>query len=174
MDPPEDIGGSKPPLFKPSMPPNWTWHQMQVATQALNALFTACPNLSTWMPDMWKPSIYIDKSTPLTADFERQLFAPMGWSDRLVVSIITVPKPHNPMFEGDGNAVVFYLGTGKRTGIFMQGGFFPLAACGGKPTYTFRTQLDRSYDTTEAPDTFIAVPALEILKNFQPHGTNPK
>lgn len=156
----------KPPMFKPDMPPSWTWQQKQLANKALDVLFDACPGLLKWFPDMAGANIAANDLADPINEQERRMLAPLGWSHALVVSIYTIPRPQNPMFEGDHTVVDFYLGEGKRTGIFMQGGFFPLAACGAKPSYTFRWEYDRSSDKSEDPDIFVAAPALKILSNL--------
>lgn len=156
----------KPPIFKPDYPMGWSWQQKQAADKALDVLFDTCPALAKWLPDMDSANVYTnDLSKPINSN-EREMLASLGWSNVMVVTIFTVNKPLNPIFEGDHTSVDFYLGTGKRTGIFMQGGFFPQAACGAKPTSTFRWAGDRSNDKSEEPDTFIAAPALMLLKNM--------
>jgi len=164
-----DALAGKPPIFKPDVPPSWTWDRLQIANQAVDLLFDKCPALSDYLTDIQQAAYNMeDMGKPIDAQFASPFIKLHHWNKVLRLDIFTVPNPKSallkPVSGRAGDDFTFYMGAGDDPGIFLQTSHDEVNICGAKPTARIRVPGNKGLAIPDAFDLFIAVPGMKILK----------
>lgn len=165
----------KPPIFKPSTPPDWSYQQKQIVNQALDVLFDKCPSIDKYLPDIQDASVGIQNmSLKVVRKSSPRFWRDHHW-DKVLTLDVTVPQnpssPYLPKGGKLGSMIAFFMGAGDRPGIYIQTSAMgktpnPAGVCGAKHVAYIKTPGIPDLGLPPSKDTFIPAPKLRLVKQL--------